>query len=174
MRQLTTPVRERVETFLAFLVQQRMRRTGARIAIAREALLRPGYFRAEDLIQDDQGRLRRMPGATVYRTLSLMVAAGLLQHLKLGWYGSTSGGTTYTHLVCHRCKRITEFAAEALAELVRDIDRGCQFQVTTLEASGICEDCRIKRHRLPRTASRVALWGRGSSDPPVSRGEPKK
>jgi Fur family transcriptional regulator, ferric uptake regulator len=83
--------------------------------------------------------------ATVYRTLELMVGAGLARASDFGGrvrrYEAIGGA--HGHLVCRRCGRITEFASELLERMMPVLadEHGFMHEEHRIEIHGICTDC---------------------------------
>jgi len=108
----------------AFLKRKGMRRTPQRELIVRAAFRDHEHFTAEDLLERAQTSDPNTARATVYRTISLLVEAGLLREVDLG-----AGEKTYdpnflespnhNHLICIDCGRVTEFE-EANIEVLHD------------------------------------------------------
>ena len=101
-----------VMTFLRYLRHRGLNVTSARERVACAACAMDGHFGADDL----WGRLRAadagVASATVYRTLDLMVDAGVLRRLDFeerAQYEVALGGARHEHLVCEACGSILEF-----------------------------------------------------------------
>jgi Fur family ferric uptake transcriptional regulator len=108
------------------------------------------HFDADNLIDDLKKAGLRVSRATVYRTLSKLVDAGLLRKLDLGqrtYYEHDYGYPQHEHLVCERCNRIIEFQSPALDALLRDVCSTHQFQSSghTLIVRGTCAECNRAR-----------------------------
>ncbi len=93
---------------------RRLRKTTQRDAIIDAAFGTREHFRAEELLEMAKKLDASVSRATVYRTLPLLVASGLLRELDLG--GETKvydpnflEHPTHNHLVCVDCKKIIEF-----------------------------------------------------------------
>lgn len=137
-------VSKQLAIFADFLTARGLRQTKARLTIARAALDYPGYFRAEDLRQDERVLGRRMVAPSIYRTLPLLVSAGLIRQVKNGGlYGVRSRDeASAAYVICSSCRCVTEISCAALEEFVRTLDEACAFSVNTVEASGRCRACR--------------------------------
>ena len=108
------------------------------------------HFDAEQLIDDMKRAGFRLSRATVYRTLTKLVDAGLLRRLELGprmFYEHDYGYPQHEHLVCERCNRIIEFQSPALDAQLREVCSAHQFQSNghTLIVRGTCADCNRAR-----------------------------
>jgi Fur family ferric uptake transcriptional regulator len=134
---------------------------GKRITLQRRALVdfifaRHDHFDADELIaglsqRDEHGRISR---PTIYRTLNELVEAGLLRKLALGGravYEHDYGYPQHDHLHCQICNRLIEFHSEAIQEIRDAVAREHHFRITGhgLIITGICQECRRKRHRRP-------------------------
>lgn len=130
--------------------QEALEKTGLRSTRQRSAILaalerREGFSTAQELFHD----LRHDPAApglaTVYRTLSALAAADVVDT-------SVRGGEQvfrlcsprhHHHLVCESCGRVEEVASEELESWVRKLARRRGFRVTghTAEVYGVCGEC---------------------------------
>lgn len=114
--------------------------------LVRHVFARHNHFDA-DLLMDDLKKARlRVSRATVYRTLSKLVDAGLLRQLVFGprtFYEHDYGYPQHEHLVCERCGRIIEFQSPVLEAVIRDACGARQFQSSghTLIVRGTCVEC---------------------------------
>ena len=93
--------------------------------------------------------------ATVYRSLELLCdkEIGILQKIEFGDGCSryelnlTEPNTQqHHHLICTKCKRVTEFSEDMLDALETDIMKKCGFKVTDHQVKffGLCEECQKK------------------------------
>jgi Fur family ferric uptake transcriptional regulator len=120
-----------------------LRSTGPRRAVVETALLRPGRFTANDIV--DELRPRGVGRATVFRTLDLLVDLGMLERLH------TDSHHAYTvcserhhhHLVCTGCNSVEEIMSPSAERLVRALAKqsGYQLQGHLLEILGLCSRC---------------------------------
>ncbi len=114
------------------------------------------HFDAEKLIDDMKQAGFRVSRATIYRTLTKLVDAGLLRHLDLGsrtCYEHDYGYPQHEHLYCEQCSKMIEFENTAIDEMLHDICRQHGFQSSghSLLIRGICADCnraRMTKRRL--------------------------
>jgi Fur family ferric uptake transcriptional regulator len=114
--------------------------------MVRHVFARHNHFDADNLIDDLKSAGLRVSRATVYRTLTKLVDAGLLRRLELGsrtFYEHDYGYPQHEHLVCERCGRIIEFQSPVLEAVIRDACGGQQFQNSghTLIVRGTCVEC---------------------------------
>src|SRR5207253_8124856 len=111
------------------------------------------HFDADQLIDDMKKQGFKVGRATVYRTLTKLVDAGLLRRLELGprmFYEHDYGYPQHEHMQCGQCGQILEFQSPALEAVLREVCREHQFNASghTLIVRGVCADC--NRSRVPK------------------------
>jgi len=135
----------------AFIRRKGLRRTAQRDAIVRLAFASDEHFTSEELY--DRVRRHNVPAsrATVYRTIALLVEAGLLHEIDLGSEQKTYDPNfvdkpSHNHLVCIDCGKVTEFEDEHL-ELLNDcLTRRLGFRPVrqSIKIEACCEQLRSK------------------------------
>lgn len=144
---------EALEAFERFLAKKSLRLTDARAAIVQAALERTGHYPIDDLIGDLKARGIRGSKATVYRTLPLLVEAGIVRAAIVAGdsrsYETTFGRSHHDHLVCARCSRVVEFEFEAFEILQREVAGRYGFRLDAHhhELVGTCPECLA--HEVP-------------------------
>lgn len=111
---------------------------------------RHSHFDAEQLIENLRAAKKRVSRATVYRTLSKLVEAGLLRRIELAgrtMYDHDYGYPAHDHLVCEDCNSMTEFQSEELEGLLDRVAGAHQFRAAghTLVIRGLCAGCAAAR-----------------------------
>ncbi len=117
---------------------------------------RHSHFDAEELIAALKDAKKQVSRATVYRTLSKLVDAGLLKRIEIDTrtvYDHDYGYPAHDHLVCELCNSMTEFQSEELEALLERVAAQHQFRPAghTLVVRGVCAVCnaaRAAKHRL--------------------------
>ena len=115
------------------------------------------HLSAEEIYKEVRTRCPAVGLTTVYRTLEILVAMGIVFKFDFGdgraRYELTEGsqrGTHHHHLICTRCKRVidyTDFIDDELAFL-RKAEKGLsdkyRFTITNHQLSfyGLCDRCR--------------------------------
>lgn len=89
--------------------------------------------------------------ATVYRTLELLTAQGLVSHVDLGdghLVYATSRHGPHIHLVCRSCGRVIDANYQMIALLGQQLyeQYGFQADLQHLSILGVCMDCRPKKN----------------------------
>lgn len=111
------------------------------------------HFDADELVADLRAAGRQVSRSTVYRTLRLLVEAGLLRELRLTnrtAYEHDYGYPSHDHLHCTECNAIVEFNNDEIRRLRDAIGRDHGFRPSghRLIITGVCAAC--SRSRSPR------------------------
>ena len=134
--------------FNAYLKGKSLRSTRQRRNVIDYALSRRGHFTAEQLHNELARRNAGVSRATVYRTLALLVDAGLLREAM-----DSQGGVRYEpalghhdHLVCLSCGKVIEFHNPTIESLQRRVCSKHKFVPVEhrLQIAGYCRDCASK------------------------------
>ena len=135
------------QLFKQYLKSEGLNITSARQKIAEEIFEIDEHFDATDL----WARLHQdtnISMSTIYRTLDLLLEAGLLSEVDLGkahtHYEHVFGGKEHGHLICLDCGKVEEFTSEKIEEMLDEIteEKGFQRESYKLQVFGFCEDCR--------------------------------
>ena len=94
--------------------------------------------------------------ATVFRTLTKLVDAGLLRSIEAGprkKYEHGYGYPQHEHMQCSMCGKMIEFQEPRVDALIRDVCRahGFQYSGHNFVIRGVCSDCnrnRVTKRRL--------------------------
>jgi Fur family ferric uptake transcriptional regulator len=124
--------------------------TGQQRDMVRYIFQQHNHFDADQLIDAMKQAGFRVSRATVYRTLTKLVDAGLLRRLELGprmYYEHDYGYPQHEHLRCEQCKKMIEFQSPAIESALREVCRQHQFKATghTFVIRGTCQECDRKR-----------------------------
>jgi Fur family ferric uptake transcriptional regulator len=108
------------------------------------------HFDVDQLIEELKSAGKRVSRATVYRTLTKLVDAGLLRRIELGTrtvYDHDYGYPFHDHLVCEQCGTMIEFQSEALDAVLSEVAGQHQFRANgrTLVIRGVCAECNAAR-----------------------------
>ena len=145
-------IRQRLDEFIE---RKGLRRTGQRDVIARAAFSKDEHFTAEELLERVRRSSADISRATVYRTLGLLVEAGLLREIDLGDDQTTYDPNfhdkpSHNHLVCIDCGKIVEFEDTHIRTLNDCVTRRLGFRAVrqSLKIEANCEQLR-KNGRCP-------------------------
>lgn len=127
-----------------------LKQSAVRDDIARAALAYDGHFGVEELVAVLRTRGdEHTHAATVYRTLPLLIDAGLIDLALVGRaegqrYEAIFEREHHDHLVCTQCGAIVEFHSETLEALQREIAARYGFVLDDHlhELRGRCKSCR--------------------------------
>ncbi len=140
-------VQERLDDFIR---RKGLRRTGQRDVILQAAFAKDEHFTAEELCERVTASRTNISRATVYRTLGLMVEAGLLREIDLGNNQTTYDPNfldkpSHNHLVCIDCGRVVEFEDAHIDHLNDCVTRGLGFKPLrqSLKIEANCEQLRL-------------------------------
>lgn len=129
------------------LAENGLKLTRQRLAIADRFLASEGHLSAEELYQQLAVNGARVGLATVYRTLKMLVDAGLAQvrHFPDGAarYENVYGEPAHDHVVCLECGRILEFENTFMPQVYQQVfsDHGFVASGHRLVITGVCADC---------------------------------
>ena len=146
------------ERFREYLASrpERKRFTDQHRELVRHIFARHKHFDANELVDDLRQARKRISRATVYRTLTLLVDAGLLRKIEIGprtVYDHDYGYPQHEHLVCDQCGKMIEFQNPTIDAALREVAAEYNFRVDghTLVVRGTCAECnaaRAARRRL--------------------------
>lgn len=141
------------KNFEGFLRKQGLKLTPQRRRVFERAFATHEHFSAETLFGWIQGESKDVSRATVYRTLSLLVAGGFLESLDAGkgelLYEHVLGHRHHDHLVCLVCGKIEEFTDERIEVFQREAAerKGFTLEYHNLRLFGTCAACTKKKVR---------------------------
>ncbi len=132
----------------AYLRSRGLRMTGEREALVRAALGRRRHFTLEELVEEAVGHDARASRATVYRSLPILIEAGILQPVLVSdeprRFELAFGRRHHDHLLCRVCGRVVEFRSTAIEDLQLKVAARHGFRLTSHvhELLGDCAACR--------------------------------
>lgn len=107
------------------------------------------HFDAEQLVEELHAAGKSASRATVYRTLTKLVDAGLLRKIEHGQrtiFDHDYGYPWHEHFICEQCDKIIEFQHPGIEALLNEVAAQHQFRPAghTLVVRGACADCTAK------------------------------
>jgi Fur family ferric uptake transcriptional regulator len=136
-----------MDLFRSYLHQNRLPLTHQREAIAMALFEAERHQSVDDLADQLRGQSEHVGKATIYRTLNLLVEAGLARELDFGEgfkrYEHQAGETQHDYLICTSCGKVARFRREAMDRLQADIaaELGFAVQSRMLKIYGLCDSC---------------------------------
>lgn len=143
------------EKFREFLEIRGEKLTEQRRTLVRHIFNSHKHFDADELAADLREAGLKGSRSTVYRTLKLMVDAGLLREFRLTnrtVYEHSYGYPSHDHLHCTECGKIVEFCNDEVRRLRDAVCREQGFRPAEhrFVISGICAECARARSRRRR------------------------
>ncbi len=136
-----------LRSFSQHLANDGLRFTGERRTIATALFESDSHLEAEELLLRLRHAGSRVSRATVYRTLDLLVGAGLARKVRLGtdhnFFEHILGRRQHEHMVCIGCGQVIEWFDPQLARLVERNTKEQGFVAAryTVQVFGRCADC---------------------------------
>jgi Fur family transcriptional regulator, ferric uptake regulator len=139
--------------FEEFVRQHHGRLTPQRLFIVKEFLALNGHYDIQELHNRFRGMGRTINPSTIFRTLKLLVQAGVAAERQFA-NGNTKfevNVSHHDHLICLGCSSIFEFDSPKLEQLQSRIIRNHGFEMSyhKHEIYGYCADCRKSRKHAP-------------------------
>jgi len=151
-----------LERFEEFLQSREMRMTKPRRLLLEHVFSRHEHFDADTLIDQmpSKGHDGYVGRATVYRTLTEFVDAGLLRVFELDGrhvYEHDYGYPQHDHLYCQDCQKLIEFKNDELFAIRDAVARDNHFRISghRFIITGICEDCRLSKRRRRKSTDMI-------------------
>jgi Fur family ferric uptake transcriptional regulator len=137
---------ERLEQFREFIRVRGLKSTRQRDDIASWFFGHKGHLSAEQIYREVKAIHPGIGFSTVYRTMKLLVEAGLVSERHFSdaeaLYENVTGH--HDHCICTSCGAIIEFENEKIEELQRMVAERHGFLLTShkMELYGLCSPCR--------------------------------
>jgi len=136
------------ERFHRWLRERHLPVTRQRDLVARVVFTATEHLSVEGVERRLRERDEHVGTATVYRSLDVLVASGLVRAHDFGEgfrrFEPLLSPGQHGHLICSRCGRVTEFSTERFERLLPIVadEEGFQHQAHRVEIRGICRNCR--------------------------------
>ena len=143
------------------LIEQQLRERGVRLTAQRRLIVRRAtahlHFTAEELVADVRTMDLSVARGTVYRVLTLLHEAGILEKHDF-WHGPpyyevTFGKAHHDHLMCVQCGEIIEFQEPRWERLQEEVVKHYGYQLLSHahKLYGLCSKCqRLDSKRAPK------------------------
>jgi Fur family ferric uptake transcriptional regulator len=157
--------------FQALLTRKKLKKTNQREFIWQILMDSKGHPSVEEIRDRLLAKGQHVGIATIYRTLKILLAEGMLRQSKLAGmtrYEAVVNEPNHLHFVCNACKRTVEFPSPEIETLLGSItaEHGFLERYSRYMIFGLCKACQRKqekasvvneRVRLEKTAVRDAL-----------------
>ncbi len=139
---------QKLEDFRNFIRERGLKSTRQRDDIAQWFFEHRGHLSAGDIYREVKTCHPGIGFSTVYRTMKLLVEAGLVSERRFGDGEAVYENVSkhHDHCICTACGKITEFENEQIEQLQENVARrlGFELQSHRMELYGLCRDCRRK------------------------------
>lgn len=141
---LPDETQKEMEAFEAYLKEKNLKITSQRLLVAQKIFSTHNHFTAEGLLDEFKDQRDLISKATIYRIISIMVEAGLLQEHDFGkdykYYEHIIGHEHHDHIICIQCGRIVEFLDKNIEDLQKEAAESNGFRITghSLNIYGSC------------------------------------
>ena len=138
---------ELAERFRRWLRDHRLPVTRQRDAVATALFEAEAHLSADGLQRRLREQRQRIGTATVYRTLDILVEAGLVRAHDFGEgvrrFEASPDQGDHGHFVCTRCGAVTEFTHERVDRMLGFLadENGFLLHRHRVELHGLCRDC---------------------------------
>jgi Fur family transcriptional regulator, peroxide stress response regulator len=137
--------RETYNEFRQLCREHNLAATHQRQKIYEALVSRPGHYSPEEIYEQVKQDLPSISLATVYKNLKTFVHAGMLHEVSPhhGSWRIDANRHPHHHLVCTRCRSITDLPVDSLApvKLRGTIPSGFRVEKFSIELQGICRAC---------------------------------
>jgi len=157
--------------FQKLLTEKKLKKTSQRALIWGVLLEAKGHPSVEEIRDIVLQNGHRIGLATIYRTLKILLASGLIRQSKLGGmtrYEPVIKQPNHLHFICNLCGSNVEFPSRRIETLIQRVtdEHGFEERYSRYAIVGICKSCLRKeqksagvneRQRLEKTVVRDAL-----------------
>lgn len=139
---------EILENFRHFIKTRGLKYTPEREEILREILSSREHFDVEEIYLRLKEKGQKISKASVYRTIPILIEAGLIQEVYRqggrSYYEVTLEKRPHLHFICIKCNKVDEVGGEDLLRVInREKEKKNFFPLTYhLEIFGVCRECK--------------------------------
>ena len=140
--------KEHVRSFEELCREHELAATHQRRIIFQAVTSAPGHYSPEEVYEAVREEIPSISVATVYKNLKTFVEAGILREVSPhhGTLRVDPNLDLHHHLVCRKCKSITDIDAKYLDPVrVRRAPRGFTIEQFSVDILGVCEKCSRKQ-----------------------------
>lgn len=140
-------MKDHEDIFVQHLTQQGLKLTKARKLILDTVFDLHEHFDADSLYDKIRKISKDVSRATIYRTLPLLINAGLIQQAvrfeDRDHYEHTYGHPRHIHWLCRKCGAVLETDCEDLSSLIHKHGKKLKFSIEEIKLTinGICWKC---------------------------------
>jgi Fur family ferric uptake transcriptional regulator len=148
--------------FQALLARKKLKKTSQRELVWAILMDSKGHPSVEEIRDRLLAKGHRIGIATIYRTLKILLDAGMIRQSKLGGmtrYEALIKEPNHLHFICNVCKRTVEFPSSQIEELLRKVtaEHGFHERYSRYMILGICRACQRKQEKASAISDRLRL-----------------
>ena len=134
--------------FEKYLLSKDLKLTKPRKIILNTVFATHEHFNVDELYDQIRKKHKNVSRATIYRTIPLLVEAGLIKQslrcLAKDHYEHTFGHDRHLHLICEKCGKIIEVESKEAENILNKLAKIHNFNIKEFNvgAKGICKKCR--------------------------------
>lgn len=141
------------DAFNQFLTERGLKVTRERQQLYEQILELDEHFDVDSLLFRLKERGLKSSKATIYRTLQLLMEAGLIRNISLSLSEARSPRYTvcsklraYDHLICTGCGKVTEFDKQDVCQTCHSVtaEHGYKLEAHSLRIFALCPACQEK------------------------------
>jgi Fur family peroxide stress response transcriptional regulator len=144
----------RLKRFAETCRRRGLKITHQRTEVFRKLAAREDHPGAEAVYQQVRRRVPAISRDTVYRTLALLEAQGLIRKAEILFNQSRYDANTerHHHFICTVCGRVQDFYSEALDDLPlpRSVKSLGRIQSAQVQVRGVCSACASRKAKRTR------------------------
>jgi Fur family ferric uptake transcriptional regulator len=148
--------------FQDLLTRKKLKKTSQRELIWSLLTHSKGHPSVEEIRDLLLSKGHRIGIATIYRTLKILLAAGMIRQSKLAGmtrYEAVVNEPNHLHFICNTCKRTVEFPSPRVESLIRSVTakEGFTERYSRYMIFGVCKTCQKKQEKTAGVSERVRL-----------------
>jgi len=130
-----------------YLKSKHLSATKSRAAVSDIIFETHSHFKVQDIIAALKKSKIAVSRATVYRTIEIMLEAGVIHKYvdaeNNNFYEHTFGHKHHDHLICVKCGRVIEFNDNRIEKIQKEICDKLNFKILNhlLKINGVCDKC---------------------------------
>jgi Fur family ferric uptake transcriptional regulator len=148
--------------FQALLTARHLKKTSQRELIWGLLVESRGHPSVEEMRDLLLSRGHRIGLTTIYRTLKILLAAGMIRQSKLGGttrYEAVVNQPNHLHFICKVCERTVEYPSPRIEKLIAQVtgESGFKERYSRYQVFGVCKACQRKQEKAAGPSERVRL-----------------
>ena len=148
--------------FQALLTRKNLKKTSQREFIWEILMDSKGHPSVEEIRDRLISKGHRIGVATIYRTLKILLVAGMIRQSKLAGmtrYEAVVKEPNHLHFICNMCNRTVEYPSPHIEQLLRRItgEHGFVERYSRYMIFGVCKACLRKQEKASVVSERVRL-----------------